>query len=174
MLSRSFYKSLRAVFERGCLAMWMLLMLVNTVIVGLAAELLIFGVILSCLHLAFIINEQSTPLLVLGVFGVLYLPIVAKFYEYGVENLNFEAHEGALNTLMNPPESWSNVILTFLDETAHRSRELDILVRLIDEAPGPVERQDRRAEAKAWLRENRHKLTDEDKEFVNKYLGYLR
>jgi len=154
--------------------MWMLLMLVNTVIVGLAAELLIFGVIFSFMHLAFIIDEHSAPLLVLGVFGVLYLPIVAKFREYGVENLNFEVHENALNTLMNPPESWSNLILTFLDETALRSSKLEILVRLIDEAPGPVERQDRRAEARVWLKENRHKLTDEDKEFVNKYLGYLR
>jgi hypothetical protein len=51
---------------------------------------------------------------------------------------------------------------------------LVILVRLIDEAPGPVERQDRRAEAKAWLRNNRDRLTTEDKEFVNEYLGYIR
>ncbi len=48
------------------------------------------------------------------------------------------------------------------------------LVQLIDEAPGPVERQDRRAEAKAWLKINREKLSEEDCEYVNQYLGYLK
>jgi hypothetical protein len=48
-----------------------------------------------------------------------------------------------------------------------------MLVRLIDEAPGTVERQDRRAEAKAWLKNNGHKLSEEDREFVKQNLGYL-
>ena len=121
-----------------------------------------------------LINEHSAPLLVLGVFASFNLPLVVKFREYGVEHLNFELHENALNALMNPPESWNNLILTLLDEKALRSHELDTIVRLIDEAPGPLERQDLRIEAKTWLKENRHKLTDEDREFVSKYLSYLR
>lgn len=173
MFSESFYKWMRGAFERGCLAGWMLLMVINTVFLGLAILLLVFGPIFLLMHFV-LIDERSAPLLVLGVFATFNLPIVVKFREYGVEHLNFEFHEDALNALMNPPESWNNLILTLLDETALRSHKLDILVRLIDEAPGPLERQDRRAEAKAWLKNNRHKLTDEDKEFVNKYLGYLR
>ncbi|MCE0498012.1 MAG: hypothetical protein LV481_08725 [Methylacidiphilales bacterium] len=148
-------------------------MVANTAVLGLAIQLLVFGPVFLLMNLV-LINEHSAPLLVLGVFASFNLPIVMKFREYGVEHLHFEAHEGALDALMNPPEPWNNLILTLLDETALRSHKLDILVRLIDEAPGPLERQDRRAEARAWLKENRDKLTDEDKEFVNKYLGYLR
>ena len=59
-----------------------------------------------------------------------------KLRRYGVENLNFEIHEHALNGLVSAPESWSNVILALLDESAVRSNELVLLVRLIDEAPG--------------------------------------
>ena len=32
---------------------------------------------------------------------------------------------------------------------------------------------DRRGEAKAWLKENRDKLSEEDKEFAREKLGYL-
>ena len=150
----------------------MLLLMINTVILGLSAELLIFGTIFSFDGII-LITEQTAPLLVLGIFAGFNFPVVAKLRKYGVENLHFEIHESALNRFMEPPESWSNVILTLLDETALRSHELVILVRLIDEAPGPVERQDRRAEAKAWLKENQDQLTDEDKVFVREYLGYL-
>ena len=48
-----------------------------------------------------------------------------------------------------------------------------MMIRLIDEAPGPVERQERRAEAKAWLKDNREKLTEEDRELARTRLGYL-
>jgi hypothetical protein len=150
----------------------MVLMVVNTVIFGLAAELFILGTILSFNNII-VINEHTAPLLVCGVFAILNFPVVVKLREYGVENLNFVLHESAMNSLMTPHESWSNVILAFLDETGLRSHELTMLVRLIDEAPGPLERQARRAEAKAWLKENRDKLTDEDRQFVNDYLGYL-
>jgi len=151
----------------------MVLMVANTVVLGLCAELLVFGAFFSFYHLT-LIDEHTAPFLLAGVFAALNFPVVVKLREYGVENLNFEIHEHAMNQFVEPPESWSNVILTLLDETALRSNELVILVRLIDEAPGPVERQDRRAEAKAWLRNNRDRLTTEDKEFVNEYLGYIR
>ncbi|MEI9999882.1 MAG: hypothetical protein WDO13_12350 [Verrucomicrobiota bacterium] len=166
-------QSLRAFFERGCLAGWMLLMMINTAVIGLAVELLVFGVLFSFGDIR-LINEQTAPLLIFGVFAVFNAPIVAKLRSYGVENLNFELHETALNELINPPESWSNALLALLDETASRSHELELLVRLIDEAPGAVERQDRRAEAKAWLKANRDKLTEEDREYVKEHLGYLR
>ena len=172
MYSRPFRLWLRAFFERGCLAGWMLLMMATTVVFGLSAELLIFGTILSFDHI-FLIDARSAPFLVLGVFATLNFPLVVKLREYGVQNLNFEIHEHALNQLTTPPEAWSNAIVALLDETAERSGKLVLLVRLIDEAPGPVERQDRRAEAKAWLKENRDKLTDEDEAFVRDYLGYL-
>jgi ABC-type Fe3+ transport system permease subunit len=168
-----FRKWLRAFFERLCLFFWMFLMMANTVVLGLSAELLVFGVVFS-LDNILLINAQTAPLLLCGVFATMTFPMVVRLRRYGVENLNFELHESALNQFMDPPESWSNVILTLLDETALRSNELVTLVRLIDEAPGPVERQDRRAEAKAWLKNNRDKLTNEDEEFVNQYLGYLR
>jgi len=169
---RDFRKWLRAFFERMSLVIWMLLMMANTVVIGLSAELLVFGVVFSFDHVI-LINARTAPLLLFGVFATLNFPVVVKLRKYGVEYLNFEIHEGALNRFVEPPEAWSNVILALLDETALRSNDLIILVRLIDEAPGPVERQDRRAEAKAWLKHNRNKLTDEDKEFVNQYLGYL-
>jgi hypothetical protein len=151
----------------------MVLMVAHTVVLGLSAELLVFGTAFSFYHLA-LLNEHTAPFLVLGVFAVLTFPVVVKLREYGVENLNFEIHEHALNSWVEPPESWSDVMLTLLDETAQRSNELVLLVRLIDEAPGPVERQDRRAEAKAWLKTNRDKLTTADRDFVNEYLGYIR
>ena len=173
MYPRPFRLWLRAFFERGCLAGWMLLLTATTVVIGLSAELLIFGTLLSFGHIA-LIDARSAPFLVLGVFATLNFPLVVKLHEYGVQNLNFEIHEQALNQFADPPESWSNAIAVLLDETTLRSDKLVLLVRLIDEAPGPVERQDRRAEAKAWLKENRDKLTDEDQAFVHDYLGYLR
>lgn len=165
-------QSFRAFFERGCLAGWMVLLIIDTVILGLAIELLVFGTICS-LDNILLINEHTAPLLLYGVFASIGLPLMMRFWDYGVENLNFEIHEAAMNRFVDPPESWSSVILALLDDTAARSHELEMLVRLIDEAPGPVERQDRRAEAKAWLKENRDKLTEEDKEFVRENLGYL-
>lgn len=150
----------------------MLLMVANTVVLGLSAELFFFGVALSFWHFM-LINEHTAPLLVFGIIAMVNFPVVVRLREFGVANLNFELHENALNSLMTPPETWSNVILTLLDQTAARSQELIMLVRLIEEAPGPVERQDRRAEAKAWLMENRAHLTDEDRDFVRENLGYL-
>jgi hypothetical protein len=150
----------------------MVLMAVNTIVLGLAVELLVLGSILSFGEVL-LINAQTAPLLVCGIFALLNFPLVARLHIYGVENLNFELHETALNQMMTPPESWSNTIMALLDEAAAESGKLEMLVRLIDEAPGPVERQERRAEAKAWLKENREKLTEEDRELARERLGYL-
>jgi hypothetical protein len=162
----------RAFFERGCLAAWMVLMSVNTIVLGLAIQLFVFGTILSFNEIL-LINSQTAPLLVCGIFALLNFPLVARLRIYGVENLHFELHETALNQMMTPPESWSNTIMALLDEAAAESGKLEMLVRLIDEAPGPVERQERRAEAKAWLKEHREKLTEEDRELARTRLGYL-
>jgi hypothetical protein len=162
----------RAFFERGCLAAWMVLMSINTIVLGLAIELFVFGTILS-FNAVLLINSQTAPLLVCGVFALLIFPLVARLRIYGVENLNFELHETALNKMMTPPESWSNTIMALLDEAAAESGKLEMMIRLIDEAPGPVERQERRAEAKAWLKDNREKLTEEDRELARARLGYL-
>ena len=163
----------RAFLERGCLAAWMVLMTVNTIVLGLAIELFVFGIICSFGEIL-LINSQTAPLLVCGIFALLNFPLVARLREYGVANLNFELHETALNQMMTPPEEWSNTIMALLDESTVNSGKLELLVRLIDEAPGPVERQERRAEAKAWLKENREKLSPEDQDFVKQYLGYLK
>ena len=162
----------RAFFERGCLAGWMLLMTVNTIIFGLAVELLVFGTILSCSEFL-LINERTVPFLLYGVLAAAAFPLVAKMHAYGVANLNFEIHEAAMNRMVTPPEGWSNAIMALLDEAVVTSNKLELLVQLIDEAPGPVERQERRAEAKAWLKENRGKLSEEDQEFARERLGYL-
>ena len=162
----------RAFFERGCLAAWMVLMSINTIVLGLAIELFVFGTILS-FNAVLLINSQTAPLLVCGVFALLIFPLVARLRIYGVENLNFELHETAFNKMMTPPESWSNTIMALLDEAAAESGKLEMMIRLIDEAPGPVERQERRAEAKAWLKDNREKLTEEDRELARARLGYL-
>lgn len=150
----------------------MLWLTAATVIVGLSAELLIFGAALSFSHII-LIDARSAPFLVLGILATLNFPLLVKSHAYGVQNLNFKIHEHALNRITETPGSWSQTILALLDETALRSDKLVLLVRLIDEAPGPVERQDRRTDAKVWLKENREKLTDEDKAFVNDFLGYL-
>jgi hypothetical protein len=63
--------------------------------------------------------------------------------------------------------------MALLDEAAGNSGKLEMLVRLIDEAPGPVERQERRTEAKAWLKDNHDKLSEEDRELARERLGYL-
>ena len=173
MYFKSFGKWIRPFIERFCLASWMVLMVANTVVLGLSAELLVFGVALSFYNI-FLIDQHNAPFLGVGVFAALNFPLVVRLRRYGMENLNFELHESALNQLMTPPESWSNCILALLDNTAARSNDLVMIVRLIDEAPGARERQDRRADAKAWLSQNREKLTDEDKEFVKQYLPYLR
>ena len=162
----------RAFLERGCLAAWMVLMTINTVVLGLAVELFVLGTILSFSEIL-LINSQTAPLLVCGIFALLNFPVVARLREYGVANLNFELHETALNKMMTPPESWSNTIMARLDEAAAESGKLEMMIRLIDEAPGPVERQERRAEAKAWLKDNREKLTEEDRELARARLGYL-
>jgi len=162
----------RAFLERGCLAAWMVLMSVNTIIFGLALELLVFGTILSFNEIL-LINSQTAPLLVCGVFALFNFALVARLRIYGVENLHFELHETAMHQMMTPPESWSNTIMALLDEVAAESGKLELMIRLIDEAPGPVERQERRAEVKAWLKENREKLTEEDRELARERLGYL-
>jgi len=150
----------------------MLLMTANTIVLGWAIELFVFGILFSFYQIV-LINEHTAPVLVLGIFALFNVSFIARLRKYGVANLNFELHENAFNALFEPPGAWSESILTLLDESAQRSSQLEMLVRHIDEAPGPVERQDRRAEAKAWLKINRVKLTDEDKEFVREYLGYL-
>jgi hypothetical protein len=168
----SIRKWFRAFFERGCLAAWMVLMTANTILICWAAELLVFGMLFSFYQIV-LIDEHTAPFLIYGIFALINMAFVSRLRKYGVANLNFELHERALNAFVEPPEAWSNSILTLLDETAARSNELEMLVRHIDEAPGPVERQDRRAEAKAWLKENRAKLTEEDREYVREHLGYL-
>ena len=173
MYFKPLQKHLRTFFERLCLAVWMVVMMANTIIVGLSVELLVFGLAFSLYHI-FLIDEHTAPLLGYGVFATFNLPLILRLRQYGLENLNFELHESRLNQLMTPPESWSNAILTLLDETGARSTELALIVQLIEEAPGPRERQDRRAEAREWLKENREKLTDEDREFAKQHLGYLR
>ncbi len=149
-----------------------MLLAVNTIVFGLAVELLFVGSF-AALYQVILIDEHNAPLLVCGVFAIFNFAVVSKLRAFGVANLNFEIHENALNKLLTPPESWSNVVMAFLDESIERSNELEILVQLIEEAPGAVERQDRRTEAKNWLRNNWDKLTDEDREFVRENLGYL-
>jgi len=150
----------------------MVLVTINTIVLGLAVELFIFGTILSFGEVL-LINAKTAPLLVGGIFALLNFAVVAKLREYGVANLHFELHEHALNQIMTPPESWSNSIMALLDESVVTSNKLEMLVQLIDEAPGTLERQERRAEAKAWLEENREKLSEEDREFARERLGYL-
>jgi hypothetical protein len=151
----------------------MVLMVANTVVMGLAAELFVFGMVFAFFQIP-LINEHSAPFLMYGIFAIFNAAIVIKLRAYGVEYLHFEIHEGSLNKFIDPPESWSTLILTLLDHTALKSQELVTIVQLIDEAPGAVERQDRRAEAKAWLQKNWHDLTDEDKEFANERLSYIK
>lgn len=161
----------RALGERACLVAWMLLMVANTVLVGLSVELLVFGLILS-LDQVTLIDYHTLPFLTLGFIAALNFPIVIKLHNLGVAHLNFEVHENILN---NASESWATMISTLLnDETALKSHHLEKLVREIANAGSAAERQERRREAKAWLLENHDSLTDEDKEVVNEHLDYLK
>jgi len=172
MYSQSLTKMLRPMFERGCLLGWMFLLMVNTVVIGLAVELITVGAALSSYHV-YLINEQTIPLLLFGVLAGVNFFLIARMWTYGVDHLNFEIHENAFNRMVEVPESWSNLFEALLDETTIRSQELETMIRLIEEAPGPVERQDRRAEAKAWLQKNRAQLSPEDQELVRRHLAYL-
>ncbi len=147
-------------------------MTANTVVLGWAIELLVFGIALSCYRIV-LINEHTAPMLVYGIFATFNLALISRLRTFGVQNLNFELHERAFIAMVEPPPAWSNSLMVLLDESSELSNELEMLVQLIDEAPGPVERQDRRMEAKAWLKENRAKLSEEDQEFVRERLGYL-
>jgi hypothetical protein len=172
MFPLSIRKWLRTLFERGCLVGWGLRMVANTVVLGWAIELLVVGILLSFYQIV-LIDEHTAPLLVFGIFALFNVALMSRLWECGVQNLNFEIHERAFNAMVELPPEWSNSIVALLDESAKYSNELEMLVRLIDEAPGPVERQDRRVEAKIWLKENRDKLSPEDKEFARENLGYL-
>lgn len=172
MISLPIRKWLRALFERSCLLAWVILMTVNTVVLGWAIELLVVGSLLSFYQVV-LINEHTAPLLVGGIFAIFNVAVISRLWECGRQNLNFEIHERAFNAVVELPPSWSNSLLVLLDESTKYSHELEMLVQLIEEAPGPVERQDRRAEAKAWLKENRDKLSAEDNELVREKLGYL-
>ena len=74
----------------------MVMMVANTVVLGLSAELLVFGAFFSFYHLT-LIDEHTAPFLLAGVFATLNFPVVVKLHEYGVENLNFEIHEHTMN-----------------------------------------------------------------------------
>lgn len=160
----------RAFFERTCFIGWMLLMMATTILVGLSVELLVFGFILSFDHVN-LIDNRTFPFLAVGFLAALNFPVVVKLHGFGVANLNFEIHE---NMLKYASESWETLILTLLDETALRSRQLEKLVQAINSSSSAEERQQRRTEAKAWLAENSDKLSDEDKEFITEHLGYLK
>jgi hypothetical protein len=160
----------RLFFERTCLVAWMILMMANTIMVGLSVELLAFGIILSFDHVT-LIDNGTLPFLAIGFIAVLNFPIVAKLHGLGVAHLNFETHE---NMLHHASESWETLILTLLDDKGLRSHQLDKLVEAINNASSAAERQERRAEAKAWLIENNDRLTDEDKELVLEHLSYLK
>jgi hypothetical protein len=160
----------RALGERICLVAWMILMVANTVMVGLSVELVVFGIILSVYHVN-LIDAGTLPFLAIGFAAALNFPLVAKLHGLGVTHLNFEVHESMLNTTS---ESWDTLILTFLDETSVRSNQLEKLIRAISEASSAAERQERRAEAKAWLIENGASLTEEDRETVLEHLSYLK
>src|SRR5260221_8288448 len=115
MYFKPFQKWIWTFFERFCLAAWMVLMMANTIVVGLSVELLVFGLAFSLYHI-FLIDQYNAPFLGAGVFATLNLPVVFRLRQYGMDNLNFELHEHALNQMMTPPETWSNVILALLDE----------------------------------------------------------
>ena len=160
----------RALGERVCLVTWMLLMMATTVMVGLSVELLVSGFILSFNHVT-LIDSGTFPFLAIGFVAVLNFPVVVKLHELGVAHLNFELHENFLN---GASESWETLILTLLDESALRSRQLEKLIQAICNAGSPAERQERRAEAKAWLITNHDSLTDEDQDIVLEHLSYLK
>jgi hypothetical protein len=161
----------RALGERACLVAWMFLMVANTVLVGLAVELVVFAVILSLGQIT-LIDDRTLPFLTLGFIAGLNFPLVMKLHHLGVAHLNFEVHENILN---NASESWATMIAILLDdETTLKSHHLEKLVREIANAGSAAERQERRREAKAWLIKNHATLSEEDKEIVDEHLGYLK
>ena len=160
----------RAFGERTCLVVWMILMMANTVMIGLSLELVLFGALMSFYHVA-LIGNGTMPFLTIGFLALLNFPLVAKLHDLGVTHLHFEIHE---NMMGKVSESWEALILTLLDESALQSRQLEKLVDAINNAPSAMERQERRAEAKAWLIENQDRLSEEDKEIVLAHLSYLK
>jgi len=161
----------RAFFERSCLVGWVILMMTTTILIGLSVELLMMGSLFS-LNQIYLIDHRTVPLLALGVVAALNFPVVIKLHELGVAHLNFEIHENILN---NASESWACMIATLLDDDSTlRSNQLEKLVRAINNAPSAPERQERRAEAKAWLIGNKDRLTEDDKEIVLEHLSYLK
>jgi len=160
----------RAFGERTCLVAWMILMMANTIMIGLSLELVIFGAFMSLYHVT-LIGSGTAPFLTIGFLALLNFPLVAKLHDLGVNHLHFEIHE---NMLGKVSESWETLILTLLDENALQSRQLEKLVQAINNAPSAMERQARRAEAKAWLVENQDRLSEEDKEMVLEHLSYLK
>jgi len=160
----------RGLGERFCLVTWMILMIANTVLIGLSVELILCAGVFSAYNIT-LIDGRTLPLLAMGVVALINFPVVVKLHELGVAHLNFEIHENLLN---NASESWQNLILSLLDESSVRSQQLEKMVRAINEAPSAVVRQERRREVKAWLIQNRDNLTDEDQELVQEHLSYLK
>jgi hypothetical protein len=148
----------------------MVLMIANTVMAGLSLELLLFGALLSFYNVN-LIDNGTMPFLAIGFLAILNFPLVAKLHGLGVTHLHFEIHENMMGKMSETLES---LILTLLDETALQSRRLDQFVQAIANAESAAERQERRAEAKAWLIENQERLSEEDLEVVHEQLGYLK
>jgi hypothetical protein len=160
----------RAFGERLCLVAWMILMIATTVMIGLSVELIFFGAILSFDNVT-LIGPGCLPFLGIGFAAALNFPIVVKLHELGVNHLHFELHESIMSSAS---ESWENIMLTLLDDTGLRSHQLGKLVDAINNATCAAERQERRREAKAWLVENKDRLSEEDKELVIEQLSYLK
>jgi hypothetical protein len=160
----------RSLGERFCLAAWMILMIANTVMIGLSVELLVFGSILSAYNVT-LIDRGTLPFLMIGFAAGLNFPVVVKLHTLGVTHLNFQTHENMLN---NASESWQSLILALLDEKIGTSDQLEKFIRAINDAPSAAERQARRMEVKTWLIENSARLTAEDREIVLEHLSYLK
>ena len=156
--------------ERACLVAWVILLMATTIMIGLSIELLVFSGILSLSQVT-LIDEHTLPFLAFGFIAALNFPLVIKLHDLGVAYLHFEIHENIMNSAS---ESWENMILALLDETALKSRQLEKLVQAISNAESAAERQERRMEAKAWLIENQDSLSDEDKDVVLEHLSYLK
>ena len=96
--------------ERTCLIAWMILMMANTVMIGLSLELVMFGGFMSLYHVN-LIGSGTMPFLTIGFFAVLNFPLVAKLHDLGVNHLHFQIHE---NMMGKVSESWETLILTRL------------------------------------------------------------
>jgi hypothetical protein len=142
----------------------------STIMIGLSVELLVFGGILSLSQIT-VIDEHTLPFLAIGFAAALNFPFVIKLHDWGVAHLHFEIHENVMN---HAPESWGNLIMALLDETAQQSQHLEKMIQAISAAESAAERQERRMEAKAWLIENQNNLSEEDKELVLEHLSYLK